>query len=455
MFNFSKPTNSRSHLSKRLFFLKFAFFLLCLLPLELFAHPSPNTLVFLDISPDRVAMEVQMPVPELELVFGHEISKDPQTIVERFGPQLTDYLLAHIQAYVSKSHPWTVVIKSLKMDKGKYVDSNIPYWEVNAEIFLLPQPGEGTRTFSLAYDAIMHQVVNHAALVSIRNDWETGTIHQDSTEAAVIGWNLKDNRIPALEINLDKGSRWRGFASMVGLGMQHIKEGTDHLLFLLVLLLPAMLLVKEKAWQGYGGTGYSTRNILKIVTAFTLGHSITLLLAALGWVRLPQQPVEILIALSILVSAIHAIRPIFPGKEMYVAVGFGLIHGLAFATVLSELNLGTGTLALSILGFNLGIETMQLLIVVATVPWLIILSRRDFYKYLRVVGAIGAAMAAIIWIVQRSFGVANSFAGAVEGIANHARWFVFFLALLAIASFFWSRAKRQLLKTVHVATAKE
>ncbi|RZK63066.1 MAG: HupE/UreJ family protein [Hymenobacter sp.] len=114
---------------------------------------------------------------------------------------------------------------------------------------------------------------------------------------------------------------------------------------------------------------------LRIVTAFTLGHSRTLLLGALGWVHLPSQPVEVLIAGASLVSAVHAWRPVFPGREGWVAAGFGLVHGLAFASKLAGLHLDAGRLGLSILGFNLGIELMQLFVLALTVPWLLLLSR--------------------------------------------------------------------------------
>jgi hypothetical protein len=87
---------------------------------------------------------------------------------------------------------------------------------------------------------------------------------------------------------------------------------------------------------------------------------------------------------------------------MYLALGFGLIHGLAFASVLFNMNLGAGALALSILGFNLGIELMQLLIIALIVPWLILLSRTHVYKPIRIVGAIISSIAAIVWIVERS-----------------------------------------------------
>jgi len=216
--------------------------------------------------------------------------------------------------------------------------------------------------------------------------------------------------------------------------MQHIKEGTDHLLFLIVLLLPAALLTNGRQWGKFGGTKYSILRLLKIITSFTIGHSITLLIGALGWLRLPAQPVEILIAFSILVSAIHAIKPIFPGKEMYVAAGFGLIHGLAFASVLANLKLSAGTMALSILGFNLGIEIMQLFVVLITIPWLILLSQTPVYKYVRVGGAAISGIIAIAWILERATQTPNFVSAFVNKAAEQTRWAILILAVLALVS---------------------
>ena len=304
--------------------------------------------------------------------------------------------------------------------------------------------GETTRKFYLDYDVIIHQVMNHAALVSIRNDWEQGKADADPAKVGVIHLNTKDNVIYPLEINLEKGTWWKGFKSMVSLGMQHIKEGTDHLLFLLVLLLPATLLIYGKKWGGFGGTKYSIIRLLKIVTAFTIGHSITLLVGALGWVKLPVQPVEILIALSIFISALHAIRPLFYGKEMYVAAGFGMVHGLAFASVLANLHLGAGPMALSILGFNIGIELMQLIVVVLIIPWLILLSPTPAYKMVRVGGAITAATAALAWIAERITGVPNVATTFIQNNIKYAIWGIAILALLAIINYAWHVNKKRI-----------
>jgi hypothetical protein len=177
-----------------------------------------------------------------------------------------------------------------------------------------------------------------------------------------------------------------GFASMFRLGMRHIAEGTDHLLFLLTLLLAAP----------------RPRQIFRVVTAFTIGHSLTLALAALGVVHVPSRPIEVLIEVSILVSAAHVLWPIFPGREAAIAGFFGLIHGLAFATTISDLGLSSWDRIAAIFGFNLGIETMQLMVVAAVLPALIFLSRRSFYPVLKVVGAVFAGGAAVWWIAERA-----------------------------------------------------
>jgi hypothetical protein len=241
-----------------------------------------------------------------------------------------------------------------------------------------------------------------------------------------------DNKIHPLEISLAAGGWWRGVGNMFLLGVAHIREGTDHLLFLIALLLPSMLTAGHKGWGRYGGIRSSVLKILKIVTAFTIGHSLTLLIGALGWVRLPAQPVEVLIAFSILISAVHAVYPLFPGREMLVAGGFGLIHGLAFATVIANLNLAAGTLAVSVLGFNLGIETMQLVVILLVIPWLILLSQTRAYRYVRIGGAILAAVAAIGWITERVTGNPNHIGDLAARLSTLAGWGILALAVTSV-----------------------
>ena len=147
---------------------------------------------------------------------------------------------------------------------------------------------------------------------------------------------MRDTRT-AIVIDRSGGSWFQGFAAMFRLGARHIAEGTDHLLFLLALILPAPLLAAGGRWGGYAGGKTALRRIVKVVTAFTLGHSITLVFGGAGLGAPPGAVVESAIALSILVSAVHALVPIFRGREVFIAGGFGLVHGLAFAATLAGL----------------------------------------------------------------------------------------------------------------------
>ncbi len=232
-----------------------------------------------------------------------------------------------------------------------------------------------------------------------------------------------------------------GVPSMFRLGMRHIAEGTDHLLFLIALLLPTPLFAGRSRWDAAGSIRQTLLQILRVVTAFTIGHSVTLALGAWGSMSLPSRMVEILIALSILVSAIHALRPLFPGREPAIAAGFGLVHGLAFATTLQNLGVDPWQRIASILGFNFGIETMQLVVVIAILPSFIVLSRTTAYTAFRVGGALFAGFASVGWILERAFSIPDFLDGLVDRLAQRGAWIAvsFFLISLVL----WLRAQAQ------------
>jgi hypothetical protein len=235
-----------------------------------------------------------------------------------------------------------------------------------------------------------------------------------------------------------------GFVNLFQLGMRHIAEGTDHLLFLLALLLPAPLVLAGARWGGAAPVRTGLRRIVGIVTAFTVGHSVTLALAASGVVTLPAAPVEVLIAVSILVSAAHALRPLFARREAAVAAFFGLIHGLAFAATLDQLGLGRWERVAGVLAFNLGIETMQLAVVLLALPPLLLLSRTGWYAVIRIAGALFAAIAAAGWIAERLFDAPNPVDGVVSQAAANAIWIALALWVLGLICRLASPSRRLL-----------
>ncbi|WP_293907752.1 HupE/UreJ family protein [Phenylobacterium sp.] len=381
------------------------------------AHLTPNSEVRLDFARDRVVAEVVIPLGELGYAMGRPIPP-------RAGPAppgVADYLRPRISARVPDGRPWTTTVRDLRIvDDGAAPD-------LVAHVELVPAPGASMRRFDLSYSAVIDRVRNHFALVLVRTDYEGGQLSETPRLLGGLQWDARTLRV-------DRGaeSAWRGFASAIGLGMRHIAEGHDHLLFLMALLLPAPLIARDGRWRDYGGLRFTLGRLLRVVTAFTLGHSVTLIGGAfLGW-RLPAQPVEVMIAISILVSALHAARPLFAGREPVVAAGFGLIHGLAFATVIGHFGLDPWQKAQSILGFNLGIELVQLAVVAAVMPELTVMARTRSYPAIRTVAAAFCAIAAIAWIFERTLGVDNLIGRLIDTGLAHGPW-LFGLLIAATA----------------------
>ena len=213
---------------------------------------------------------------------------------------------------------------------------------------------------------------------------------------------------PRQTFELGQISRWRQFADYVREGVWHIWIGLDHILFLLSLLLPAVLTwqATQRSWQAVPRFREAFVDVLKVVTAFTLAHSITLSLAALGVIELPSRLVESVIAASIIVAALNNIRPFVIRRLWLVAFGFGLVHGFGFASVLADLGLPRDALVLALVGFNVGVELGQLAIVVAFLPLAWALRRSPLYRRgVMVGGSLLIAALAALWLVERAFGL--------------------------------------------------
>src|SRR5262249_5677528 len=175
-------------------------------------------------------------------------------------------------------------------------------------------------------------------------------------------------------------------------------------------------------WGGYAGATTAFRRVGKIVTAFTPGPSITLVPRALGGASPPRAVVASATAPSVLGPALPAPGPILPGPAVYIAGGFGLVHGLAFAATLTDFGFDPLTLASSVLGFNLGIEAFQLLVILVAMPWLVILAGSRVYGPFRITGAALTGIAAAAWFAERAFGWDNPIDPLVESAASHAFW---------------------------------
>jgi hypothetical protein len=185
-------------------------------------------------------------------------------------------------------------------------------------------------------------------------------------------------------------------------GVRHILTGYDHVLFLICLLLPSVLRRTNQGWQPVPRLRSALIPVIGIVTAFTVAHSLTLVLAATGTINLSPAFIEPAIAVTIMVAALDNLWPVFRGRRVLFTFFFGLIHGFGFASVLAELHLPVTEFAWALFQFNLGIEIGQLLIVTVVATLLFQLRARRVYAPVFLRGGSVFAMAiALIWFIER------------------------------------------------------
>lgn len=219
----------------------------------------------------------------------------------------------------------------------------------------------------------------------------------------------------AEEVDSPTGSQLSTLWHFIQEGVHHIAIGTDHVLFLISLLMvsvwtrqPSGPQTNTPPWRGGWRARDTVRSTLsealKLVTAFTLGHSLTLGLATLGMVSPPSRWVESLIALSVLLAACDNLHPFLKGPRWLVVLLFGLVHGFGFASVLKDLGLDGAALTVPLLGFNIGVELGQLMLVAVFLPLAFALRRTRVYRI--GVVCVGSALVGtfgLIWLIERMF----------------------------------------------------
>jgi len=230
-----------------------------------------------------------------------------------------------------------------------------------------------------------------AGTLAIRDDWPDvlGAHFQTVLSVRLAGRPsvefafLEDRRSATLDLAAAADTGWGSFVAM---GVEHILGGIDHLLFLLALLALARGL-----WQ-----------TVTIVTGFTVAHSITLSLAALGVVDVSSRIVEPLIAASIVWVAVeNLLAPSGIGRRWLIAMVFGLIHGLGFASALTELDLSRQALVRALIGFNVGVELGQIAFVIVVMPPLAWASRPGRLPRLPQFLSVVVAAVGTVWLVLR------------------------------------------------------
>jgi hypothetical protein len=357
----------------------------CMFSMPAFAHKPSDSYLTITGGADRLAAEWHIAIKDLELLIGLDSDQNGEIT---WG-ELKAKRAAIVAHALSRLHISTdgrdCQLSVAELRVARHSDGAYAALALNSNC-----PGDA-EVLNLNYNLLFDVDPTHRGLVLYANGPIASTHVLSPTSSS-------------LELRTGESGLWKSFLDYTREGVWHIWIGFDHILFLLALLLPAVLVRKDSAWRPVENFRPACVAVLKIVTVFTLAHSITLWLAVMEYVTLPARLVEATIALSIIVTALNNLRPVLPLSGWVIAFVFGLVHGFGFANVLIDLGLSDVTLAVSLLGFNVGVELGQMAIVLAFFPLAFLL--RDTYVYQGLVFRYGSLLVAVIaglWMYERVF----------------------------------------------------
>jgi len=388
------------------------------------AHPMAESRVWVDTTAQGLNLTLNLPLNQLGLAYGHTLDGEPHQVLAREREGLSRYLLAHIGAR-SGTQGWLALRPELS------VSGQTPAAELVAQMRLVAPIGQDPRQGELLLDVVTHEVRSHRVQVFLRHDWASGRV----VLAEVLPQPLAELRYGqgSVALTLPAARTGASWLSLWQHGMAHIAEGSDHLAFLLLLVVVAPLGMNNGRWAAPRPARQAWQHIGWVVSAFTLGHALTLTLGSTGWLSLPSQWVEVGVALTIALAAVHALRPIFGRGETLVALGFGLVHGMAFSASLSGAGLSAWQHAQALMAFNLGIETMQGLVLLATLPPLLKLAGQgQRLAWLRRGLAIACFDIALLWTAERLAWLPTGTSAWVDSLLSQGIWLPGMLWLIAL-----------------------
>ena len=371
------------------------------------AHQKGQSYLYFQIGEETLTSHVSTPIADLNEVLALGLPTDKKVAIEDIEPVfeiVKNYVEQHIDIQCA---PQNCELKFQNSDinntgSGQFLQL---YYEIDG-FETMPE------ALQVSNDVLLVDKPGFTNFVLIDENWKTGTF---DAEANIVLTYDRAGQVKTLD--LTSGSLFQGFAAIVKLGVEHILEGIDHVLFLIALLLPSVVRREKGRWQPVGNFSASFGYIIKIATVFTVAHSITLGLATLQIVDLPARFVESVIAASIGLAAVDIFFPIFRGRIWLIIFVFGLFHGFGFASVLAELGVTSQHALLSLFAFNLGVELGQLAIIAVVFPLLYFLREQLFYPrlVLKAGGLLLGAMS-LYWLIERVFDVNLQVLPVLQGL---------------------------------------
>jgi hypothetical protein len=299
---------------------------------------------------------------------------------------------AAVEAYAKSRLKLASEVGPLKLDVTNLLVDTHSDGATYAVLGFRSQGPRGPAKLSISYRALFDLDAKHRALLKLE--------FSDGTRTAVFS---PENSVQSFDLS-DSQRHRQPVLDFFREGVWHIWHGYDHILFLLAMLFPSVLRRVGRSWVPVTELKLALLNVLRVVTAFTIAHSITLGLAVFGVVHVPGRFIEAAIAASVAAAAVNNMFPFFSGREWMAAFGFGLLHGFGFANALADLGLHAGGIVLPLLGFNLGVEAGQLAIVGGFMPLAFV--ARELIFYPRVVLQAGSSVilaVAGMWLAERVF----------------------------------------------------
>ncbi len=359
------------------------------------AHKPSDAYIDLQTQGNQVQLRWDIALRDLDLLLDLDSNRDGQLSwaeVRRRHPEIGRAALESLslQTAGGTCKPGTVSHALVQHSDGVYAVLSLP-----AEC-----PSKADQV-QLTYRMFREIDPSHRAIVKHGDASTVITPDAKPVNLVLIGPRGSEEKTLASAQNLTDSS---SMLSHIQNGMHHILVGWDHLAFIVLLVLPAVLWRHKGRWQAARDARASLKGILLTVTAFTLAHSITLSASVLQWLTPPSRWVESAIALSILVAAGMNLFGSKRARWWPIAMLFGLVHGFGFASALNDAGLVGGSLAWGLLGFNLGVELGQLLFIALLWP-LIWFSRNLKFWSQAAVPALSSllAIAGGIWLLERLF----------------------------------------------------
>lgn len=370
-------------MTKRIFFA-----LLLLWPSLGYGHSLSDSFINLSVDNEQISGHWLIAVRDLELAVGLDQDLDSRITwgeIQQQRVAINDYALSRLRLTMGGA--------DCTLQPGEF-----QLEQRNDGVFLyLPVTGacSSQGTLEIYYQLLFDIDASHRGILNLT--------YNDESYLSMFSPSESTHRLDASGSAAALANLWTFLVE----GVWHIWIGLDHILFLCALIIPIILgsgVFRKNYRMPESTTGRKVFiDILKVVTAFTIAHSITLILATLQILVLPSDLVESVIALSVAITGNNIIFPMFRGHGWKIAFGFGLIHGFGFAGVLGDLTLPTHLFVSSLLSFNIGVEIGQLVIVALLVPVLLLLNRSVITRRLTLIAS-GMIITGfgVLWLAERS-----------------------------------------------------